>query len=128
MVLTKEVSRRNFYAFLWHAAFLAIASSFMDVDTVIPSMLINAGGTSVHVGILTAILIGGTRLSQLFFAPYINSKYNKKSLLITGITLRAIALAGMAVAFFLHDNFSNAVIISLIFILMTSFSLGGAFA
>ena len=128
MVLTKEVSRRNFYAFLWHAAFLAIASSFMDVDTVIPSMLINAGGTAVHVGILTAILIGGTRLSQLFFAPYINSKYNKKSLLITGITLRAIALAGMAVAFFFHDNFSNAVIISLIFILMTSFSLGGAFA
>ena len=128
MVLTKEVSRRNFYAFLWHAAFLAIASSFMDVDTVIPSMLINAGGTSVHVGILTAILIGGTRLSQLFFAPYINSKYNKKSLLITGITLRAIALAGMAVVFFFHDNFSNAVIISLIFILMTSFSLGGAFA
>ena len=128
MALTKEVSRRNFYAFLWHAAFLAIASSFMDVDTVIPSMLINAGGTSVHVGILTAILIGGTRLSQLFFAPYINSKYNKKSLLITGITLRAIALAGMAVAFFFHDNFSNAVIISLIFILMTSFSLGGAFA
>lgn len=128
MVLTTEVSRRNFYAFLWHAAFLAIASSFMDVDTVIPSMLINAGGTSVHVGILTAILIGGTRLSQLFFAPYINSKYNKKGLLITGITLRSIALAGMALAFFFHDHFSNAVIIALIFILMTSFSLGGAFA
>ena len=128
MSLTKKVSRKNFYAFLWHAGISAIALSFVDVDTVIPAMLINAGGTSVHVGILTAILIGGTRLSQLFFAPYINSKSNKKGLLITGIYLRMIALAGMAVIFFSYDNFSNAVIISLVFILMTGFSLGGAFA
>lgn len=99
MSLTSEISRKNYHAFLWHAAFLAIASAFMDVDTIIPSMLINAGGTSVHVGILTAILIGGTRLSQLFFAPYINSKPNKKGLLITGINLRVLALIGVATVF-----------------------------
>ncbi len=128
MSLTKEVSRNNYYAFLWHAGISAIALSFVDVDTVIPSMLINAGGTSIHVGILTAILIGGTRLSQLFFAPYINSKSNKKGLLITGIYLRVVALAGMAAIFFFFDSFSNAVIIFLIFLLMTGFSLGGAFA
>lgn len=128
MSLTKKVSRKNFYAFLWHAGISAIALSFVDVDTVIPAMLINAGGTSVHVGILTAILIGGTRLSQLFFAPYVNSKSSKKGLLITGIYLRMIALSGMAVIFFSYDIFLNTVIISLVFILMTGFSLGGAFA
>jgi len=80
----------------------------MDVDTIIPSMLINAGGTSVHVGILTAILIGGTRLSQLFFAPFINSKPNKRGLLITGLYLRVLALAGVAVVFFFNDAFSTA--------------------
>ncbi len=128
MELTKEISKHNFQAFLWHAAFAAIASSFMDVDTIIPSMLINAGGTSIHVGILTAILIGGTRLSQLFFAPYINSKATKKGLLVTGIYLRVMALTGMAISFYFYTSLSNILLISLIFILMSSFSLGGAFA
>jgi MFS family permease len=128
MELTQSISHRNFQSFLWHAAFLAIASAFMDVDTIIPSMLINAGGTSVHVGILTAILIGGTRLSQLFFAPYINSKPNKKGLLITGIYLRVMALVGVAVVFYFNAVFQGWMIIALIFLFMTSFSLGGAFA
>jgi MFS family permease len=128
MGLTKDISGRNYWSFLWHATFLAIASAFMDVDTIIPSMLINAGGTSVHVGILTAILIGGTRLSQLFFAPFINSKPNKRGLLITGLYLRVLALAGVAVVFFFNDAFSGWLIITLIFVFMTSFSLGGAFA
>lgn len=128
MELTQESSKKNYKAFLWHAAFLAIASAFMDVDTIIPSMLINAGGSSVHVGILTAILIGGTRLSQLFFAPYINSKPSKKRLLITGINLRILALIGVAVVFYFNDSFSGNIIIALIFLFMTSFSLGGAFA
>ncbi len=100
----------------------------MDVDTIIPSMLINAGGTSVHVGVLTAILIGGTRLSQLFFAPFINSKPNKRGLLITGLYLRVLALAGVAVVFYFNTSFSGWLIIALIFVFMTSFSLGGAFA
>ena len=128
MELTKENSKHNYQAFLWHAAFAAIASSFMDVDTIIPSMLINAGGTSIHVGILTEILIGGTRLTQLFFAPFINSKHTKKGLLVTGIFLRVMALTGMALSFFYYVTISNFILISLIFILMTSFSLGGAFA
>jgi MFS family permease len=128
MELTKELSSRNYGSFLWHAVFLAIASAFMDVDTIIPSMLIKAGGTAVHVGILTAILIGGTRLSQLFFAPYINSKPNKKGLLIVGLYLRVLALAGVALVFFFNEVFSGWLIIVLIFLFMTSFSLGGAFA
>ena len=128
MELTNDISKKNYKAFLWHAAFLAIASAFMDVDTIIPSMLINAGGTSVHVGILTAILIGGTRLSQLFFAPFINSKPNKRGLLITGINLRVMALIGVAAIFYFNEYFSGKVIIALVFLFMTSFSLGGAFA
>ena len=128
MQLTPNISKSNYKAFLWHATFLAIASAFMDVDTIIPSMLINAGGSSIHVGILTAILIGGTRLSQLFFAPYINSKPNKKGLLITGINLRVLALVGVAIVFYFNDSFSGGLIIALIFLFMTSFSLGGAFA
>jgi hypothetical protein len=63
-IVARDISKKNFHAFLWHASFLAIAKNFMDVDTVIPAMLLNAGGTQVHVGILTAIMIGGSRFSQ----------------------------------------------------------------
>ena len=35
MILSREISNHNFYAFLWHAGFLALAQNFMDVDTVI---------------------------------------------------------------------------------------------
>lgn len=55
MQLSEHNSRSNVQSFLWHAVFLALASNFMDVDTIIPSMLIKAGGTAFHLGLLTAI-------------------------------------------------------------------------
>ena len=68
MELTEKKSKINFNSFLWHSVFLALASNFMDVDTIIPSMLIKAGGNSIHLGVLTAIMLGGTSLFQLVFA------------------------------------------------------------
>jgi hypothetical protein len=76
--LTKSTSRNNFYAYLWHAIFLALAQNFMDVDTIVPSMLIDAGGNSFHIGLLTAILLGGSSFMQIVFSPYLNNKPEKK--------------------------------------------------
>lgn len=126
--VSKEISRRNFYAFIWHASLLAIAKNFMDVDTVIPSMLINAGGTQVHVGILTAIMIGGARFSQLFFAPLVSGKKQKRPWLLGGINMRVISLAAIGFIFFNLDAFHSSLLIALIFIIITIFSLSGAFA
>ena len=64
MALTKKTSTRNFYAFLWHAGFLAMAKNFMDVDTVIPAMLVEAGGGAIHIGIMTAIMLGGAQFMK----------------------------------------------------------------
>jgi hypothetical protein len=50
--LPREILKRNFFAFLWHAVFLAFAKNFMDVDTVIPAMLIESGGGAVILGTL----------------------------------------------------------------------------
>lgn len=58
--LTESVSKNNFYAFMWHGVFLALAQNFMDIDTIVPSMIIDAGGNSFHIGLLTAIILGGT--------------------------------------------------------------------
>ena len=124
----KAISRRNFYAFIWHASLLAIAKNFMDVDTVIPAMLLNSGGTQVHVGLLTAIMIGGSRFSQLFFAPALSGVSRKKPWLLTGINLRIFALLAIAVLFFSLGQINPSWIIALIFIIISVFSLSGAFA
>ena len=40
MELTSKVSKYNYLAFLWHSIFLTLAKNFMDVDSVIPVMLV----------------------------------------------------------------------------------------
>ncbi|MFO7891046.1 MAG: MFS transporter [bacterium] len=128
MELNKAISRHNYYAFLWHAVFLALAKNFMDVDTIIPAMMVDAGGSSIQVGILTAIMIGGARFGQLFFTPFLNNRSLKKSYLLGGINTRIFALGGMALIFYFSSYFSDSSIIWLIFILISLFSFSGAFA
>jgi ABC-type cobalamin transport system permease subunit len=87
--------KRNFYAFIWHALFFAFVSTFIDVNTVLSSFLLNIGGSSVHVGILTAIYIGLPLITQFLFAGFLSGRSRKKPFLLAGIYLRVLALAGM---------------------------------
>ncbi len=128
MQLTEKQSKHNFFAFLWHTAFLALASSFMDVDTIIPSMLIKAGGTPIHLGILTAIMLGGAMLFQLIFASYLSNKNYKKSSLVLAINLRVLSLLSLAFLFFKSTTLSGDMVIFLIFIFISIFSFSGSFA
>ena len=128
MELTEKVSRNNYFCFLWHASFLALAQNFMDVDTIIPAMMIDAGGTSLHIGLLTAILVGGGKLSQLLFAPFLSNKPYKKNLLLGGINARIISLAGIGLLFVLSAAIPDALIILSIFLLIFLFSVSGGFA
>jgi hypothetical protein len=126
--LSPESSQRNFYAFLWHASLLAFAKNFIDVDTVLPAMLIESGGTSMHVGIMTAILLGGTRFAQLFFAPYISNKPFKKKFLLLGINSRVLSIVALGgIVFFMQAGDAKWVL-WLIFFFISVFALGGAFA
>jgi MFS family permease len=128
MNLTPEVSNHNFFAFLWHAVFLAFAQNFMDVDTVIPAMLIESGGGAVHVGIMAAIMMGGSYFAQVFFAPYISNRPFKKKFLLGGINSRILSLFALGfILFFLHE-YQSKTLLWFIFIFITLFSLGGAFA
>ena len=90
MELSETKSKINFNSFLWHSVFLALASNFMDVDTIIPSMLIKAGGNSIHLGVLTAIMLGGSSLFQLVFAGFLSNQSFKKRYLLIGINYYVI--------------------------------------
>ena len=129
MVLTDKISKNNIYSYLWHAVFLALASNLIDIDTIIPAMLIDAGGNSMQIGILTAIMLGGSSFAQLFFTPFLSNKSRKKGFLLFGINLRVFALLGLGLL--LHrftERSDNNVVIWTIFILISLFSVSGAFA
>ncbi len=126
--LTKAISKKNFISFLWHAGFLALAQSFLDIDTIVPAMLIEAGGTSMHIGIMATILTGGSSLTQILFAPYVSNKSLKKKYLLLGINTRMFALLGLGTILFFLTSHQQGNMIWLIFLFITIFAIGGAFA
>ncbi len=127
MALTKKISAHNFKSFLWHATFLAFAKNFMDVDTIIPSMIVDAGGGAMHIGILTAIMMGGSSFTQLFFAPFVSNKHYKKKFLLFGINTRVFAILGLGALLFLLQGNQRGYVLWLVFFFITTFSLAGAF-
>ena len=127
-ILTEKISKINFRSFIWHGIFLSLAINFMDMHTIIPSMLIKAGGNSILLGILTTIMVGGSGLMQIFFAGFLSNKKHKKKYLLLGINLRVIALLMLAFLLFTSVSINNKILILLIFILITIFSFSGSFA
>jgi len=128
MSLTSKISTHNFRSFLFHATFLAFAKNFMDVDTVLPAMLVEAGGGAMHIGIMTAIMLGGGSFTQLLFAPYLSNKTYKKNYLLFGINTRVFSLAGLGGLLFLLKGEHTGIVLWLAFIFIAIFSLTGAFA
>ena len=111
MEVSKAISKRNFNSFLWHAGFLAFAQIFMDIDTIIPAMLVEAGGSAMHIGIMTAILLGGSSFTQLLFAPFLNNRKFKKNFLLLGINSRVVSILSLGVLlFFLNANQSGSIL------------------
>jgi MFS family permease len=128
MTLTPHLSKRNYFSLLWHTGFLAFAQVFMDVDTIIPAMLVDAGGTAVQVGILTSIMLGGSSFTQLIFAPFVSNFHFKKKFLLIGINSRIVSLLGMGLMLYFSSMLDGSTIIWFIFFLIAIFSFGGAFA
>jgi len=120
--------KRNFFAFIWHALFLAFVATFIDVNTVLSSFILNIGGSGVHVGILTAIHIGLPLITQFLFAGFLSGRSRKKPFLLAGIYLRVLALAGMGYTLSISGSRDLAGILFMIFLWIGIFAVSGAFA
>ncbi|MCP5062293.1 MAG: MFS transporter [Ignavibacteriae bacterium] len=127
MSIPKE-EKRNFFAFIWHAFWLALANTFAERNTVLPGLILFVGGSQIEVGILTAITVGVPIFSQLAFAAYLSQKKRKKSYLLLGIYLRVGAFLGTVWTLTKADSISPSLVISLVFFWMLIFSVSGAFA
>lgn len=119
-----RIDPRN--AFYWHAFFLAVTTSFTEVNTVMPALILEAGGTEVAVGVLTAIMLGLPLITQLVFAGFLHTREQKKPYLLLAINLRVLALGAAAVGIALYGT--GTMIIPIVFAAMTVFALSGAFA
>ncbi len=114
------------HAFFWHAFFLAVTTSFTEVNTVMPALVLRAGGSAFTVGALTAIMLGLPLITQLFFAGYLSTRQRKKPQLLLAINLRVFALA--SAAFGIAAFGTGTMIIPIVFAAMTVFAISGAFA
>ncbi len=123
-----DKAQRNYYAFLWHAAFFALTAAFTEINTVLPSLVVKVGGGTVLIGLLTAIMVGTPIIGQLLFASYLHLQPRKRGFLLLGIGLRVAALAVVAVILSFSDTISSPVLISSVFVLMFVFALSGTFA
>ena len=125
--MNSKAFKLNFYAFLWHAVFLALSSNFMNIDTIIPSLLIKAGGNNLQLGILTAILIGLSPFAQLFFGTMLAPYKSKKKYLLIGIYIRILSLISLSSLIFNSKTTGDSVIL-ILFVIISLFSLSGGFA
>lgn len=119
---------RNYKGFLWHAIFLALTTTFTEVNTVIPALILNIGGNPIHVGIVSAIVIGLPVVTKLFFSSFLSSRKMKKPYLLLGVNLRILSLISIAFTLIFYKNFSFVVILLLLYFELLIFSVGGAFA
>ncbi|MDA3950528.1 MAG: MFS transporter [Spirochaeta sp.] len=116
----------NRRALYWHSFFLAVTMSFTEVNTVMPALILAAGGGETAVGVLTGIMIGLPLISQLLFAGFLHARDRKKPFLLIGINLRVLALVGAAVG--IARLGTTGSIIPVVFVSMAIFALSGAFA
>ena len=121
-------AKQNFYAFIWHALFLALVSTFVDVNTVLSSFILKIGGSSIHVGIITAISIGLPMITQLLFAGFLSGRSRKKPFLMIGIYVRVSALVGMGYTLSISGSKDPMQLLMMVFLWIGLFSLSGAFA
>jgi len=125
--MSTGTSQHNFKAFLWHAAWVALTVTFTELNTVLPALILQAGGSQIQVGILTAIMVGTPMLAQLFFAGLLTPRIYKKPFLLTGINLRVLALLGIAWLLG-QTGISGGGLLLQIYLWLLLFTVSGAFA
>lgn len=84
-------NRRNFFAGLWHGAFLAFGVALTDPNTVISAFIVELTGSTVWVGGLSTVLTAAAALPQLFVARWIEPKPRKLPYLLFAISLRIVS-------------------------------------
>jgi MFS family permease len=120
--------KQNMIAFLWHAVLLAVTVAFTDINTVLPALILGVGGSELHLGILTGIMVGVPLAGQLLFAGFLHTRNRKKPFLLLGIYLRVFSLILLTVIILLSENWTLPILLVFLYSSLLIFTLSGAFA
>lgn len=122
-------SRKTIYAiFIWHAFFLAITMSMIEVNTVFPSLISSLTNSKVAFGAIYSVMFGVPLVFNIVFGHYLSSKKFKKKFLCLGIYLRAFSFLGMAFFTYKYANQNPALVVTSLFFWVFLFSFSGGFA
>jgi len=114
--------------FIWHAVFLAITMSMIDLNTVFPALITSLGGSKVMFGLIYSIILGAPYLFNILFGHFLAARTHRRKFLLIGIYLRAASFLGMAgFTYFLGKGHPEAVVASF-FVWTFVFSASGGFA
>jgi MFS family permease len=125
--LTEKQYKLNFTAFVWHALFLSLMKPFLDTDTIIPAMIIKAGGNETLIGLATAILVSFGMLFQFFFGSFVSNKPMKKTHILIAINIRVLAILGLGVVLIFFNSINHSYALLYIFLLISIFAISGAY-
>ncbi|MCK5811714.1 MAG: MFS transporter [Clostridiales bacterium] len=126
------VNNRNYkiayIGFMWHAFFLALTMSMLDLNTVFPSLVSELTGSKALFGLLYSIMLGVPLLFNILFSHYLKTKPKKKKYLLIGIYVRAFSFLGMATFTYFFGLSKPMFAFSTFFLWIFLFSLSGGFA
>lgn len=120
--------KRTYFAFIWHAFFLALTLSMLDLNTVFPSLISELTESKIIFGFLYSIMLGVPLIFNLIFSHYLKTHRFKKKFLLLGIYLRAFAFLGMSIFTYFFGLANPVFAIITFFFWVFLFSISAGFA
>jgi MFS family permease len=120
--------RRVYTVVIWHAFFLALTMSMLDLNTVLPSLISELTESKILFGVMYSVMLGAPMIFNLVFSHYLKTCRYKKKFLMLGIYLRSLSFLGMAVFTYLFGLKNPIMTINSFFFWVFIFSISGGFA
>lgn len=120
--------RITYIAFLWHAFFLALTMSMLDLNTVFPALVSELTGSKLLFGALYSIMLGVPLFFNLVFSHYLKTYRLKRKFLLLGIYLRSFSFLGMAIFTYFFGLKNPTIAIGSFFFWVFLFSISAGFA
>lgn len=126
--LNKNNLKIKFVIFIWHGFFLALTMSMLDINTVLPSLIMELIDSKVVFGFLNSIMLGVPLVFNVIFSHYMQYHQYKKKFLLVGIYFRSFSYLGMSLFTYFFAQHNPVLVIIAFFFWISIFSISGGFA
>lgn len=111
LLLTRAMQRRNVIAFVADAALFFFALSFVDLTSVMPSLLGHLTREPVLIGVLGSVQTGAWLLPQFLAARLVAAQPRKKTVVLLATTISRLGWVALIGALLLYDRLGPTVVL-----------------